>query len=91
MSDEEIKVVNGVPLLKDIPVLGALFRNTRNDRTQRELVLIMTPKIIEPGREEKAPSMDDIDNRLKSRGYLKDAVTPTVSGSSGGGPVDEVK
>lgn len=37
----------GIPLLKDIPVLGALFGFTRNSTTQSELFLFLTPHIIE--------------------------------------------
>ncbi len=35
-----------VPLLGDIPVLGALFRKTENSFEKRNLVLILTPYII---------------------------------------------
>ena len=35
-----------VPILGDIPVLGALFRKTKNSFEKRNLVLILTPYII---------------------------------------------
>jgi type II secretory pathway component GspD/PulD (secretin) len=38
---------SGVPLLKDIPLLGILFRSTRESNTQSELFLFLTPHIIE--------------------------------------------
>lgn len=38
--------VDGVPLLKDIPLIGALFRNTSRDRKNRELLIFVTPKIL---------------------------------------------
>ncbi|MGL6044783.1 MAG: type II and III secretion system protein family protein [Sandaracinobacteroides sp.] len=37
-----------VPLLGDIPVLGALFRSTRFQRQETELVIIVTPYLVEP-------------------------------------------
>jgi type IV pilus assembly protein PilQ len=36
----------GVPVLKDIPVLGALFRSHRQDRSNDELLIFITPRII---------------------------------------------
>lgn len=38
---------SGIPLLKDIPVLGYLFGTTRDRRIQSELFLFLTPHIVE--------------------------------------------
>ncbi|MCC6659275.1 MAG: hypothetical protein IT437_00140 [Phycisphaerales bacterium] len=35
-----------VPLLGDIPVIGSLFRSTRNSDVKTELLVILTPKVI---------------------------------------------
>ncbi|TDF82160.1 secretin N-terminal domain-containing protein [Pseudomonas sp. H9] len=37
---------NKIPLLGDIPGLGRLFGSNRNDRSQSELVLSITPRIV---------------------------------------------
>lgn len=37
---------SGVPFLKDIPVLGNLFKYTRNELIKRDLVIFVTPRII---------------------------------------------
>jgi len=37
---------DGVPLLSKIPLLGALFRNSRKSGTQNELMIFITPRII---------------------------------------------
>ncbi|HMB70848.1 MAG TPA: type IV pilus secretin PilQ, partial [bacterium] len=42
----ESTVERGVPYLKDVPVLGGLFRNTNDVREQRELLIFVTPRII---------------------------------------------
>jgi pilus assembly protein CpaC len=44
-SDQEI---SKVPLLGDIPVLGALFRSDRFRRNETELVIIITPYLVKP-------------------------------------------
>jgi type IV pilus assembly protein PilQ len=42
----EAKTVRGIPLLKDIPILGALFRETTKTVEDRELLIFITPTII---------------------------------------------
>jgi pilus assembly protein CpaC len=37
-----------IPLLSNIPVLGALFRSTRFQRQETELVIIVTPYLVTP-------------------------------------------
>ncbi|MGP1393940.1 MAG: type II and III secretion system protein family protein [Inquilinaceae bacterium] len=39
---------SGLPLLKDIPVLGLLFRSERFQRNETELVIVVTPYLVEP-------------------------------------------
>jgi type IV pilus assembly protein PilQ len=39
-------VRRGVPLLKDIPLLGALFRSDNTIKQNRELLIFVTPRII---------------------------------------------
>ena len=39
--------VDGLPFLKDIPVLGALFRRTLVDKRDEELIFFITPHIVE--------------------------------------------
>ena len=34
------------PLLGDIPIIGQLFRKSSSDREKRELVIVVTPSII---------------------------------------------
>ena len=44
----ESSITRGVPVLMDIPVLGFLFRTKSLTHQQRELVIFVTPKLIEP-------------------------------------------
>lgn len=39
--------VTGIPFLKDIPVLGHLFRSLSNDNADEELIFFITPHIVE--------------------------------------------
>jgi len=38
---------NKVPILGDIPILGALFRSRNNQNSRSEVIILLTPKIIE--------------------------------------------
>jgi pilus assembly protein CpaC len=40
--------INQLPGLGDIPILGALFRSTRFQRNETELVVVVTPKLVKP-------------------------------------------
>jgi type IV pilus assembly protein PilQ len=37
----------GIPLLMDIPVIGALFRTTKTRETKQDLIILVTPHIVE--------------------------------------------
>jgi pilus assembly protein CpaC len=42
------KTLQKIPLIGDIPILGALFRTTSNTQQVNELIVIVTPEIIQP-------------------------------------------
>ncbi|HUV31571.1 MAG TPA: secretin N-terminal domain-containing protein [Acidobacteriota bacterium] len=46
-TQDEVESVDGVPILKDIPVLGALFRHSQKRTESRDLVIFVTPSIVE--------------------------------------------
>jgi len=48
INSEWSKNLNKIPLLGDIPILGAFFRDQAMQKTERELVFIVTPKIMKP-------------------------------------------
>ncbi|AKU14057.1 type IV fimbrial biogenesis protein [Azoarcus sp. CIB] len=45
-EEEETTTVNRVPLLGEIPYLGALFRSTNTQSARRELLVFLTPRIV---------------------------------------------
>jgi pilus assembly protein CpaC len=53
--------IDGVPGIKDIPVLGALFRSVNFQRNETELVVSVTPYLVRP--------VDDPDIRLPTDGF----------------------
>lgn len=47
ISEDSSNGSSGVPFLKSIPLLGALFESESKSNTKTELVIMMTPKIVE--------------------------------------------
>ena len=48
---EESQNVQKIPILGDIPILGALFRSVRFQRGESELVIFVSPAFVAPTRE----------------------------------------
>ena len=61
-TKDERKTNTGVPFLKDIPLLGYLFRYTRKETVDKDLVIFVTPTIV-----------DTQDMQAKPTGMLPDA------------------
>ena len=47
IRDNESTGKNGIPLLMDIPVVGSLFSTTTNSSTRTELLVFITPRVLE--------------------------------------------
>jgi len=56
IRQNEGTVVTGVPILMDIPILGGLFRNKSMVKQQRELVIFVTPKLVESFADAETPT-----------------------------------
>jgi len=56
-STEVQKSKRSIPLLGEIPVLGALFSNTREQITEGELVVLISPRIIRPLEANEVPAL----------------------------------
>ncbi|HEX2114627.1 MAG TPA: RodZ domain-containing protein [Alphaproteobacteria bacterium] len=48
LQNNSTQDISKVPLLGDLPVLGALFRSDRFRRNESELVIIVTPYVVRP-------------------------------------------
>jgi type IV pilus assembly protein PilQ len=46
ISDRDLQLATKWPVLGDLPVVGQFFRNSTNGRQKRELVVMVTPRII---------------------------------------------
>ena len=46
INDEDRKSASKIPGLGDLPLIGRLFSNNRNDQSKTEIVLLITPRIV---------------------------------------------
>ena len=58
------------PVLGDIPILGALFRSVRYQRKETELVVLVTPKLVEGMNPDQVPTLPGEYWRHPSEGEL---------------------
>ena len=58
LLDQNVSATKDVtPLLGDIPVLGALFRSVRYERRETELVVLVTPRLVEAMNPDQVPPL----------------------------------
>jgi len=48
VSSTVASTVNKIPLLGDLPIIGSFFRNLDYKRQDKELVIIVTPRLVKP-------------------------------------------
>jgi type II secretory pathway component GspD/PulD (secretin) len=86
ISDEVHNGNTKVPLLGDLPVLGLLFRSDTKSRTKSNLIVFLTPTIVE--EEDYQPT---VSNFLKSKVPTKDSIEGDWSAWNSGQPMNWTK
>lgn len=75
--------IDKVPVLGDIPVLGALFRSKNFQNKETELVVFVTPTVVSatsPGNVDRIQQTTErLQERLGSKPYLSDPLQPGVA------------
>ncbi len=59
----------GIPLVKDIPLLGTLFSTQQNTRARTELLVLITPHVVHDQRDARALT-EDLRNQLINAGLV---------------------
>ena len=63
MSDTETEIISKWPILGEVPILGNLFRSKSNGLKKSELIILVTPNILD---EEYAhdPRISNLENQI---------------------------
>jgi len=64
------ETVTGIPILKDIPLLGNLFKNTDRAAVRKELLVLITPRVVSDSAEAREIT-DELRQRLS---ILRDVI-----------------
>ena len=67
MQDQTTQQVRKVPFLGDIWGLGAVFRRTTTSKTKTELLIFVTPTLVDANRNMAAVSNDEMDRAVMGR------------------------
>ncbi len=85
ISNDNHSSDSGVPILKDIPLIGSLFKTEQRSRNKTELIILITPYIINDDFEAESitnafqSSLGDWARDLKERTDLKSLKRPQPS------------
>ncbi|MBN2508403.1 MAG: hypothetical protein JXQ71_17125 [Verrucomicrobia bacterium] len=75
IASSDDKRVKKMPLLGDIPVLGALFRSTKNTKDRKELLILLTPQVLASRTNETALiSMEGLTREQLDHSTIKDEI-----------------
>lgn len=61
LDNNEVKQLSKVPVLGDIPILGALFKSKAFQKNETELVFIVTAEIVKPVNRDDLPRLRGVD------------------------------
>jgi len=64
ISDSRSKTKDGIPFLRQIPLLGDLFGSTNKQGTRTELIVLLTPRVIRSA-EESAEVMSELESEFR--------------------------
>lgn len=80
---------SGVPILKDIPLLGALFSNTSSVKNKTELLVMITPRIVRSEIDATDVSAELRDRMKSLKGLEKEIGLSSFESSAGVFAIDK--
>jgi general secretion pathway protein D len=82
ISDSDSRENQGIPWLKDVPVLGLLAGQQTNTRTRTELLVLITPHVVHDQRDARSLTEDMRDQLNNAAGVPQELGNLPASGSS---------
>ena len=80
IRDDERKVRDGIPGLSDLPAIGRFFGHSRDERTQTDIILMLTPRIVRV--------LDLTEDDLRAFRMGRDSGGPVAATRPGAGTMD---
>ena len=76
MDSSESKTVSKIPLLGDIPILGEFFKHTSRTRDKRELIIVVTPYLVESEDLSQTPMSESLRQWYEQEEAQRKAMEP---------------
>ena len=84
LSETRDRQRTGIPFLMDIPVLGALFSSTRWQKNETELLVVVTPTIVDPLHPPARNILRVLpDSTLPAREVIEESNPPVITPTPG--------
>lgn len=91
LSEDTRQNIDGFPSLKDLPILGTLFRSRDYQRSETELVIIVTPYMVKPvARQDLARPLDGLADPTDAKANLLGQIN-RIYGGGRPAPVGDLK
>lgn len=97
ISNRKTATTQKIPVLGDLPILGAAFSRKRFEETETELIIMVTPEYVSPlkanqvpqigpGESSATPTMRELflDNMIEVPSYGDECLTPNAASVGGG-------
>jgi general secretion pathway protein D len=81
ISDNDSHENQGIPFLKNIPLLGGVFGSQSNNRTREELLVLITPHVIR-SQQQALDLTEDLQQQLPNAAQVPEALQSTPVGGS---------
>jgi len=97
IREDTTKARSGIPLLSSIPLLGWLFGSTSDNVSRRELIVLLTPRVITNQKEAARITEEYIDRLIRgtktglTRGEINDQIPQIKKGAPGAHGNDPAK
>ena len=72
IQDEIEETIREFPLLADLPILGELFRYRQEEEEKTEIVIFITPHLIDIGEDVSAEEMEELDTEERVEEFEED-------------------
>ena len=93
LRDDTTTSVNQLPLLGSLPIIGSLFRSTSYQKGETELLIVVTPRLVQPIRPgqvrlptDRIPAPDPVDVLLNGDDYQPQELAPSGPAASAEDP-----
>jgi type II secretory pathway component GspD/PulD (secretin) len=76
LFQEDSKIKRKVPLLGDLPLVGGLFRHNQNTLANSELLIFVTPQVIDTPTDMRPAVRKELDDARRKLNNLREQLGP---------------